>query len=67
MKRSRPRIGIDARKLTDFGIGSYVRHLVEAIARRPEASRYEFRLYVRGEDREALPALADNFSVVEEE
>jgi len=67
VKRSRPRIGIDARKLTDFGIGSYVRHLIEAIARRPEASRYEFRLYVHGEDREALPALADNFSVVEEE
>ncbi len=29
VKRGRPRIGIDARKLTDFGIGSYVRHLVE--------------------------------------
>ena len=30
MSRSRPpRIGIDARKLKDFGIGSYIRNLLE--------------------------------------
>ncbi len=67
MKRGRPRIGIDARKLTDFGIGSYVRNLVEAIARRPESAGYDFRLYVRAEDLGALPALTDNFSVVQED
>jgi glycosyltransferase involved in cell wall biosynthesis len=67
VKRERPRIGIDARKLTDFGIGSYVRNLVEAIARRPESGGYDFRLYVRAEDLGALPALTDNFSVVQED
>ena len=30
-RSARPRIGIDARKLTDFGIGSYIRNLLEAI------------------------------------
>jgi glycosyltransferase involved in cell wall biosynthesis len=63
----RPRVGIDARKLKDFGIGSYVRNLVQAIARRPDARAYRFRVYVRGGDRDALPELPDNFTVVEEE
>lgn len=67
MRRARPRVGIDARKLTDFGIGSYVRNLVESIARRPEAQAYAFRIYVRGEDRAALPDLPENFTVVEED
>ncbi len=62
-----PRVGIDARKLTDFGIGSYVRNLVESIARRPEARRYDFRVYAPGEDRGALPELPENFTVVEED
>src|SRR5262249_58940945 len=52
-----PRVGIDARKLTDFGIGSYVRNLLEAIARRPESRAYRFRVYVRGDDLGAVPAL----------
>jgi glycosyltransferase involved in cell wall biosynthesis len=67
MSRARPRVGIDARKLTDFGIGSYVRNLIESIARRPEAQAYGFRVYVHGEDRAALPELPANFTVVEEE
>jgi glycosyltransferase involved in cell wall biosynthesis len=67
VKRARPRIGIDARKLTDYGIGSYVRNLVEAMARRPEAAAYDFRLYVRAADFGAVPALPDNFSVVQED
>ena len=67
MRRARPRVGIDARKLTDFGIGSYVRNLIESIARRPEAQAYAFRIYVRGEDRGALPELPENFTVVEED
>jgi alpha-1,3-rhamnosyl/mannosyltransferase len=68
MRRGRKaRIGIDARKLTDFGIGSYVKNLVEAISRRPEASDYEFRLYVRSDDLAALPPLTHNFAVVPEE
>jgi glycosyltransferase involved in cell wall biosynthesis len=62
----RPRIGIDARKLTDFGIGSYVRNLIEGIARRPEAEQYSFRVYVPTADRDALPPLPAHFEVVEE-
>lgn len=67
MSRARPRVGIDARKLTDFGIGSYVRNLVESIARRPEAQTYAFRIYVRSEDRAVLSALPDNFTLVDED
>jgi glycosyltransferase involved in cell wall biosynthesis len=62
-----PRVGIDARKLKDYGIGSYIRNLLEAIARRPEAAAYRFRVYVRSEDRPAVPPLPDNFEFVEED
>jgi glycosyltransferase involved in cell wall biosynthesis len=62
-----PRVGIDARKLTDFGIGSYVRNLLEAIARRPESRAYRFRVYVRGADLSAVPALPENFQIVQED
>jgi alpha-1,3-rhamnosyl/mannosyltransferase len=62
-----PSIGIDARKLKDFGIGSYIRNLLEAMGRRPEAARYRFRVYARRADREAMPPLPGNFEVVEED
>jgi glycosyltransferase involved in cell wall biosynthesis len=64
------RIGIDARKLQDFGIGSYVRNLVRAIAQidgdesRSPAVRYA--LLVRAEDREQLADLPANFELVVE-
>ncbi len=61
-----PRIGIDARKLKDFGIGSYVRNLLAGIARRPEAEQYQFRVYAPAADRDAVPPLPPNFEVVEE-
>jgi alpha-1,3-rhamnosyl/mannosyltransferase len=63
----RPLVGIDARKLKDFGIGTYVRNLLEALARRPESLAYRFRIFVRGADRDALPALAPHFDVATEE
>ena len=63
----RPRIGIDARKVADFGIGSYIRNLVEGISRRPEAERYLFRVYVPGANRGALPPLPSHFEVVEDD
>ncbi len=62
-----PRIGIDARKAADFGIGSYIRNLIAAISRRPEAERYLFRVYVPAAERGALPALPPRFEIVEED
>lgn len=62
-----PVIGVDARKLVDFGIGSYIRNLLEAMSLRPEAERYRFRVYARKSEREAMPRLAPNFEVVEED
>ena len=62
-----PRIGIDARKLKDYGIGSYIRELLDAIGRRPESEQYRFLVYVGAADREALPALPPHFEVAAEE
>jgi len=62
-----PVIGVDARKLVDFGIGSYIRNLLEAVSLRPEAERYRFRVYARKADRDAMPRLPANFEVVEED
>jgi glycosyltransferase involved in cell wall biosynthesis len=67
VNRLRPTVGIDARKLRDFGIGSYIRNLLEAISLRPESERYDFRVYARRSDREAMPELPPNFQIVEEE
>ncbi len=39
-------IGFDARKIRDFGIGTYIRQLLEAMARRPESEAYRFRVYL---------------------
>lgn len=62
-----PRIGIDARKLKDYGIGSYIRDLLDAIGRRPESEQYRFLVYVGAADRDALPALPPHFDVAAEE
>ena len=67
MKGFQPTIGIDARKLRDFGIGSYIRNLLEAISRQPESERYRFRVYARRSDRDVMPNLPANFEIVEEE
>jgi glycosyltransferase involved in cell wall biosynthesis len=65
--RARPLIGVDARKLRDFGIGTYIRHLLEAIGRREESRRYRFRIYVRKADREVMTAPPDHFEIVTED
>ena len=67
MSDPRPAIGIDARRLKDFGIGSYIRNLLEAISKRPESQRYRFRVYARLADREWMPDLPENFEIVEED
>jgi glycosyltransferase involved in cell wall biosynthesis len=58
------RIGIDARKLHDFGIGTYIRNLLRHLSRLDRDT--EFVLFARAEDRDQLAALGENFrSVVE--
>ena len=58
------RIGIDARKLHDFGIGTYIRNLLRLLARLDRQT--EFVLICRPEDREALASLGENFRPVPE-
>jgi glycosyltransferase involved in cell wall biosynthesis len=57
-------VAIDARKIADFGIGTYVRGLVGALARLDHAVRY---LLLAGPDGPAaLPHLPGNFRWLEE-
>jgi glycosyltransferase involved in cell wall biosynthesis len=61
------RIGIDARKLQDFGIGTYVRNLIRALARIDASGlALVYALLVRPEDREQLADLPANFELVVE-
>jgi glycosyltransferase involved in cell wall biosynthesis len=55
-------IGIDARKVHDFGIGTYVRSLIQALARIDTENRY--LLLVRPQDREALGDLPENYQLL---
>jgi glycosyltransferase involved in cell wall biosynthesis len=56
------RIGIDARKLHDFGIGTYIRNLLRELARLDHST--EFVLLCRPEDGAAIQALGENFRPV---
>ena len=58
------RIGIDARKYRDFGIGTYIRNLVRQLARLDRET--EFVLFCRAEDMPALQGLGENFRLVPE-
>ena len=58
------RIGIDARKLHDFGIGTYIRNLLRQLARLD--GRTEFVLLCRPADVPTLAALGENFRPVVE-
>jgi glycosyltransferase involved in cell wall biosynthesis len=58
------RIGIDARKLHDFGIGTYIRNLLRQLARMDD--RTEYVVFCRPEDREALATLGENFRAIPE-
>jgi glycosyltransferase involved in cell wall biosynthesis len=58
------RIGIDARKLHDFGIGTYIRNLLRHLARLDR--RTEYVLLCRPEDRGGLASLGENFRTVSE-
>jgi glycosyltransferase involved in cell wall biosynthesis len=58
------RIGIDARKLHDFGIGTYIRNLLRQLARLDRQT--EFVLLCRPEDMPALASLGENLRPVAE-
>jgi glycosyltransferase involved in cell wall biosynthesis len=58
------RIGIDARKLHDFGIGTYIRNLLRQLARLDRKT--EFVVFCRDDDRESLTLLGENFRPVTE-
>jgi glycosyltransferase involved in cell wall biosynthesis len=58
------RIGIDTRKLHDFGIGTYLRNLLRQLARLDRES--EFVLLCRAADAQTLASLGENFRPVVE-
>jgi glycosyltransferase involved in cell wall biosynthesis len=58
------RIGIDARKLHDFGIGTYIRNLLRQLARLD--SQTDFVVLCRPEDCAAVAATGENFRAVAE-
>jgi glycosyltransferase involved in cell wall biosynthesis len=56
------RIAIDTRKLNDFGIGTYVRHLVKYLPKIDPES--EYLLISRAEDRDSIHALSPDSRMV---
>jgi glycosyltransferase involved in cell wall biosynthesis len=58
------RIGIDARKLHDFGIGTYIRNLLRQLARLDRDT--EFVLLCRPDDAASLASLGNNFRAIVE-
>jgi glycosyltransferase involved in cell wall biosynthesis len=58
------RIAIDARKLRDYGVGTYVRNLLRHLARLDAATEYV--VLCRTADRAAVAELGENFRAVSE-
>lgn len=56
------KVAIDVRRIRDFGVGTYIRNLLIALANAGPEHRYS--LISCPEDRESLPDLPPNFSVV---
>ena len=56
------RIAIDVRRIRDFGIGTYIRNLLTAIA--AVDGENQFSLIIHPADREQLPPLPGNFRTV---
>ncbi len=55
-------IGIDARKIADFGIGTYIRNLVQALGEQDQENQYV--LFAGMQNLENLEELPENFRVV---
>jgi glycosyltransferase involved in cell wall biosynthesis len=60
----RARVAIDARKLHDFGIGTYIRNLLTGLARLDRET--EFVAFCRAEDCARIAALGPNFRGIPE-
>jgi len=60
--RSRVRIAIDARKLRDYGIGTYVRNLLRHLGRLDRTTEYV--VVCHEADRQIVPELGENFRAV---
>jgi glycosyltransferase involved in cell wall biosynthesis len=58
------RIAIDARKVQDFGIGTYIRQLIRSLAELDSENHY--LLLTRGSGRDLLDELPENFELVTE-
>jgi glycosyltransferase involved in cell wall biosynthesis len=61
----RSRVGIDARKARDFGIGVYTRELLAALAANPASENFEFVVFARAADGDEFRRLPPHFRVVE--
>jgi len=55
------KIALDVRRIRDFGVGTYIRNLLQAIA--AENSPHEFHLICSAEDQQQIPALPGNFRI----
>ena len=58
------RIAIDARKLRDYGIGTYIRNLLRHLSRLDQSTEYV--LLCRAEDCVVAESLGPNFRAVKE-
>jgi glycosyltransferase involved in cell wall biosynthesis len=56
------KVAIDVRRIRDFGVGTYIRNLLLALA--AANSDHNYRLICCPDDRDALPELPSNFDVV---
>ena len=57
------KIALDVRRIRDFGVGTYIRNLLQAMA--AEDAPHQFHLICSSEDRQQLPSLPANFCVEE--
>ncbi len=54
-------IALDVRRIRDFGVGTYIRNLLQAMA--AQNSPHQFRLIGSAEDVQQIPALPANFHI----
>ncbi len=55
------KIALDVRRIRDFGVGTYIRNLLQAMA--AQNSPHQFHLICSAEDQPQLPPLPENFQI----